>query len=445
MTKVVIVGAGFAGLSAAKKLAPYSSIHLTVLDQKNHHLFQPLLYQVAMAGLSPAEIAVPIRSLIARHHKNVEVLLGKVTGVDLKEKTVQWDGGQDISYDFLILACGASHSYFGHDEWEEFAPGLKTIEQATEIRRRVLLAFEVAERETNPELQREELTFVVVGGGPTGVELAGALGEISRYTLARDFAHIDPKRTRIILIEGGPRILPSFEPHLSARAARDLERLGVTVWTSTLVTGISANGVTIGGGEFLKARTVLWAAGVKPSKLNLCLDTPLDRQGRVIVEKDLSIKNYPDVFVLGDQAHAVGTDGKPLPGLAPVAIQEGRWVARNILLRLQGKPTEPFNYLDKGQLATIGRRRAVVQIKDLIFGGWLAWIAWLLVHIYYLIGFRNRLIVLIQWCWSYFFYARGSRLIVSKEWRETKPHGTGTPPLASKSKDESAPDIAKSY
>lgn len=441
MTRVVIVGSGFAGLAAAQQLASKSAVQLTVIDQKNHHLFQPLLYQVAMAGLSPSEIAVPIRSLIARYHKNVEVLLGKVTHVDLKAKTVQWDEGKSIPYDYLVLACGATHSYFGHDEWEEFAPGLKTIEQATEIRRRVLLAFEVAERETHPELQREELTFVVVGGGPTGVELAGALGEISRYTLARDFSNIDPKRTRIILIEAGPRILPSFDPDLSARASRDLERLGVTVWTSTMVTGISGDGVTLGGGELLRAKTVLWAAGVKPSPLNMSLDAPVDRQGRVMVEQDLTLKGYPNVFVIGDQAHVAGKEGQPLPGLAPVAIQEGRWTAQNIIRKIKGKPTLPFHYRDKGQLATIGRRRAVVQMEALRFGGWPAWVVWLLVHIYYLIGFRNRIIVLIQWCWSYFFYARGSRLIVNKEWREAhKP-----PKEQLKSKDESGLSTAKNY
>jgi len=423
--KVIIIGGGFGGLNAAKKLAGEAGVEVTLIDRRNYHLFQPLLYQVAAAGLSPAEIAVPIRSIFS-DFENLRVVLGNVEAIDLKAKTVTDDFGRH-EYDRLILACGAKHSYFGHPEWEEFAPGLKTLEQATEIRRRIFLAFENAERETDPIAQKKFLTFVIVGGGPTGVELAGALGEISRYTLADDFHNIDPQRTRVILIEAGRRILPSFSEELSRKAARDLESLGVQVWTSSRVIGIDASGVTLGPGEpqgvareRIETSTVLWAAGVQPSSLNRQLNAQgvtLDKAGRVIVAPDLSIPLFPDVFVLGDQACLHDTNGKPLPGLAPVAMQEGRAAAANILNDFAGLPRKPFHYVDKGQMATIGRRKAVAEFAGRKLSGLLAWLTWLLVHVYYLIGFKNRLFVLYQWFWSYFTYKRGARLIIGKEWR----------------------------
>lgn len=434
--KIVIVGAGFAGLNAAKKLA-HQNVSITLIDRRNYHLFQPLLYQVAMAGLSPAEIATPIRSILS-NYKNVNVVLGEVQSIDLKNKKVCGSFGLDylnpvgpkknsiqpktskdhtsyFEYDYLMVATGAEHSYFGNTEWEDNAPGLKTLEQATEIRRRVLSAFEMAEQEQNLALQKSLLTFIVVGGGPTGVELAGALGEISRFSLSKDFRNIDPRRARVILIEAGPRILPSFLAESSAHAVRDLEKLGVTVWTSTRVTSIKPEGVIINN-ELLLASTVIWAAGVKPSFLNQHLGS-LDSQGRVLVEKDLSLKDHPEVFVAGDQIHFT-YDGKTLPGQAPIAMQQGRHVAKNIKRLLNGKPTLPFQYFDKGQMATIGRSRAVVNIGQFNFYGFFAWLVWLFVHIYYLIGFKNRFFVLYQWVWSYFSFKKGARLIVNKEWRQ---------------------------
>lgn len=414
--KVVIVGAGFGGLHAGKILAGNPRIALTIVDRRNHHLFQPLLYQVAMAGLSPAEIASPIRSVFSKY-RNVEVFMGDATGVDRAHSLVKTSFG-DLKFDYLILACGAQHSYFGKNEWEEFAPGLKTLEQATEIRRRVLMAFEDAERETDQELKRRLLTFVVVGGGPTGVELAGALGEISRYTLSRDFDHIDPSRTRIILIEGGSRVLGGFGPELSHRAARDLENLGVTIWTDSRVTKIDSQGVWIGT-EHVKARTVLWAAGVEPAAINSKIESELDRQGRVIANDDLSLPGAPNIFVIGDQAHVRDGLGQPLPGLAPVAMQEGRHAGQMILNDLRGQPRTKFQYADKGIMATIGKKKAVAQIGKLKFGGFIAWVLWLLIHIYYLIGFRNRVFVLMQWTWAYFSFKRGARLITDRDWKSS--------------------------
>lgn len=411
---VLIVGAGFGGLNAARALGQAApQLRVTVVDRRNYHLFQPLLYQVAMAGLSPAEIASPVRSLLAPY-ANVDVLLGEVREVRAAEKKVLGDFGER-SFDCLLLATGAQHSYFGHDEWEEFAPGLKTLEQATEIRRRVLLAYEKAERTQDAEIQKSCLTFVVVGGGPTGVELAGALGEISRYTLKEEFRHIDPRRTRVILIEAGPRILAAFSEKSANQAREDLENLGVSIWTSTRVTRVSAEGVEMGA-ESLRAATVIWAAGVRPSSLNATLGAELDKAGRVMVNPDLSLPGHPDIFVIGDQAHAL-QNGKPLPGLAPVAMQQGRHAARNILRRLRGQPTEVFHYVDKGQMATIGRSRAVAEFRGLRFHGLLAWLAWIFVHIYYLIGFKNRLFVLVQWIWAYVTYGRGARLITEPEWK----------------------------
>ncbi len=414
--RVVIVGAGFAGLNAAKILGRDSRVEISFLDRRNYHLFQPLLYQVAMAALSPAEIAVPIRSMVSKY-SNTDVILGNVESISVSEKKVHGDFGV-IPYDYLILACGAKHSYFNHPEWETFAPGLKTLEQATEIRRRVLLAFEKAEHEKDPEEKKRLLTFVIVGGGPTGVELAGAIGEISRYTLSEDFRHIDPARTRVILLEAGSRILPSFSEKLSQKATRDLEHLGVQAWTGYRVTQVDDEGVLIDGKERIRAATVLWAAGVQPSSLNKTLGESLDRSGRVMIQKDLSLAQHREVFVLGDQAcFTVDASGKSLPGLAPVAMQQGRHAARNILADLDQAERKEFVYLDKGQMATIGRKKAVLQMGALQLSGFLAWAAWLLIHIYYLIGFKNRVFVLIQWGWSYLSFKRGARLIVNKEWR----------------------------
>jgi len=412
--KIVIVGGGFAGLSAAKELGGKKGIHVTVIDKRNYHLFQPLLYQVAMAGLSPSEIASPIRGLLSSY-KNTEVMLGQVSSLDLNGQWVKV-GVDKVPYDYLILACGAKHSYFGHEEWEEQAPGLKTVEQATEIRRRVLTAFELAETEHDPVMRKRLLTFIVIGGGPTGVELAGAMGEISRFTLSKDFRHIDPNQARVILIEAGPRILAGFSEESSKRAARSLEKLGVQIWTSSPVNNITDEGIQIDD-EFFHAKTVMWAAGVKPSSLNKILGGELDKQGRIIIAEDLSLKHKPNVFVLGDQAAFPTSENTYLPGLAPVATQQGKHAAKNILADLDQKPRKPFHYLDKGQMATIGRQSAVLEVGKLKLSGMIAWYAWLLVHIYYLIGFRNKLLVLIQWAWHYLSYSRGSRLIVPKEWR----------------------------
>ena len=419
---VVIVGGGFAGLNAAKELGDRPGIRVTVIDRRNHHLFQPLLYQVAMAAISPADIAVPIRSILSEF-ENIEVILAPVLSIDRQNKKVVCDY-REISYDYLILACGATHSYFGRDDWEENAPGLKSIEEATEIRRRVFLSYELAEREENVDRQKEYLTFIVVGGGPTGVELAGALGEISRYTLESNFRHINPKRTRIILIEAGPRILPAFDAVLSEHAARELERLGVTIWTNTSVTEVRSDGV-IAGGENIRARTILWAAGVLGNGMNRTLGVELDRQGRVIVEADMSIPGSPDVFVVGDQASFSHTaDGKALPGLAPVAIQQGKHVAKNIIAEVKGKERKPFVYFDKGIMATIGRTDAVVQSDSVRLTGFFAWLVWVVVHIAYLISFRNRVMVLFQWGWSYFNFRRGARLIRSKIWKTRELEAT---------------------
>lgn len=413
MKKVVIVGAGFAGLNAARRLRKQRDFDVTVIDRENHHLFQPLLYQVAMAALSPAEIAAPIRSLLSGG--NARVIKATVTRIDIEARKVITDSGE-FDYDYLLLACGAQHAYFGHEEWEPNAPGLKTLPQATEIRRRVLEAFEAAERETNPDVRRRNLTFVVVGGGPTGVELAGAIGEMSRYTLAKDFRSIDPRQTRVILVEAGPRILPTFDAKLAARAMRDLESLGVQVWAAARVTNITAEGVAIGN-EQIASATVLWAAGVRAADVGKTLGVPVDPVGRVIVGEDLTIAGHPEVFVAGDLARCVGADGKPLPGVALVAMQQGIYAAQTIVNDMKGRPRTPFRYRDLGQLATIGRSRAICEIFGLKLSGWLAWWVWLLIHIYRLSGFRNRIIVLIQWAWSYMTFTRGARLIVGKQWR----------------------------
>ncbi len=489
--RVVIVGAGFAGLNCAKRLGSRRDVDVVVIDRRNHHLFQPLLYQVATAGLSPADIAVPIRGLLSRYD-NIRVVQAEVTDITLSSTpsrspsagdgngkphaTAQageagnGDGGamqplphrgatqeepevaglvhtHDRAYpfDYLLLAAGAQHAYFGHEGWEPHAPGLKTLEQATEIRRRILLAFETAELAKDMEARRAALTFVVVGGGPTGVELAGAIGEMSRYTLSKDFRSIDPKLTRIILLEAGPRILQSFPDDLAATAVRDLERIGVQVWADSPVSNVTPDGVAVGR-ERVRANTVLWAAGVRASETGGVLGVPRDRAGRVLVGADLTIPGHPHVFVAGDQAHTLGPEGKPLPGVATVALQQGKYVARTILDEAAGKPRSDFAYRDKGQMATIGRRRAILESGALKLDGVLAWLAWLVVHIYYLSGFRNRLLVLLQWSWSYMTFARGARLIVDKEWRSyadagREEHGHAAP-LPRATSAARAPDSA---
>lgn len=416
MTHIVIVGAGFAGLNAAKVLANRSGVEVTLLDRENHHLFQPLLYQVATAGLSPAEIAAPIRSILS-HARNVRVLMGDATSIQLADRVIDTTAGA-IHYDYLLLACGASHTYFGHDEWEQFAPGLKTLSQATEIRGRILKAFEAAESTSDTTLQRRELSFVIIGGGPTGVELAGAIGEMSRYTLARDFRTIDPRLARIILIEAGSRILPAFNDKLAARAVRDLESLGVQVWTHARVTQITAGHLQVGT-ESLSAGTILWAAGVRAASLAASLGVATDNVGRVPVTAQLTLAQDPKVWVLGDLARCVNQlTNAPLPGTADVAMQQGIYAAHSILGELRGRTRLPFQYRDWGHLATIGRSRAIYEAGAFHLSGRLAWWFWLLLHIYRLSGFRNRVSVLVQWAWSYWTYGRGARLIVSREWRQ---------------------------
>ncbi|HEV8439489.1 MAG TPA: NAD(P)/FAD-dependent oxidoreductase [Methylomirabilota bacterium] len=407
---VVVIGGGFGGLSAARALAGRPA-RVTLLDRRNHHLFQPLLYQVATAALNPADIASPLRSIL-RAADNVTVLLAEAERVDLGHRSVVLDEGE-IRYDALVLAAGASHSYFGHDEWEQLAPGLKTLEDALEIRRRILLAYEAAERETDGAEQAALLTFVVVGGGATGVEIAGALGEISRQTLARDFRLIDPTHARIVLLEAGPRILRTYPESLSRRAEGALQRIGVEVRTGASVTRLTPDAVWLGG-EQIRARTVLWAAGVAAAPLGRTLGVPLDRAGRVLVEADLSVPGFPDAFVIGDLAAFTHQTGEPLPGLAPVAIQQGRAAAENALRRLHGESTRAFRYRDRGSMATIGRAAAVAVVGRVELSGLLAWLCWLFVHIVFLIGFRNRFVVLFNWAWAYITWQRGARLITGR-------------------------------
>lgn len=411
--EVIIIGAGFAGLHAAKVLADEPGLHVTIIDQRNHHLFQPLLYQVATAGLSPADIAVPIRSLFT-DHRNVAVHLARVNEINAQEKWVRV-GDYQVRFDYLILASGAQHSYFGHSEWEQYAPGLKTLEQALEMRRRLLHAFEAAENELDEQRSKAYLTFVVVGAGPTGVELAGAIADISRTVLAEEFRRIDPMRARIILIEAGPRVLPAFTQDLSDHAQRDLAELGVEVLTAAPVTTIDADGVTAAG-QRIAAKTVFWCAGVQADGLAKTLGAGLDRAGRVHVNPDLSVPGAPDIFAAGDIIHLELPGGGLLPGLAPAAIQAGRAAARNILASLAGQPRKPFEYNDKGLMATIGKRKAIARIGKFRLTGYFAWLAWLFVHILFLIGFRNRLSVLMQWAWSYLFSKRGARLITERDW-----------------------------
>lgn len=416
---VIVIGAGFAGLNATKELANKPGLQVLLIDQKNHHLFQPLLYQVATAGLNPSDIAVPIRAQFD-DAANVHVHLGRIEEVYLKEKFIRTKQGHKIHYDYLVVACGAKHSYFGKPEWEEFAPGLKTIEQATEIRRRILLAFENAENETDESKRNNFLNFVVVGGGPTGVEMAGAIADISQTVLTKDFKQINTRNAKVMLIEAGPRVLGAFGEELAAKARRDLVSLGVEVRTGVRVTEINDEGVQVDGGEFIPAKTVIWAAGVQASKLVFVPEISRDKSGRIAVEADFSLKEYPDVFVAGDMAAFTLPDGKTLPGLAPVAIQAGHHAAQMILNSQRGKPRFSFEYLDKGQMATIGKRKAVARIGNFKLSGYPAWLGWLFVHVLYLIGFKNKIAVLLQWAWSYLFSRRGSRLITEREWKLEK-------------------------
>jgi NADH dehydrogenase len=422
---VTIIGSGFGGLYATRKLAG-KEVRVTLIDRKNHHTFQPLLYQVATAGLSPAEIAPPIRAIFKRY-KNIEVLLDKVTGFDLEHRQVLLHGDR-VAYDYLIVAAGAGHAYFGHEEWAPMAPGLKTVEDATEIRRRILLAFEIAERQARLERKLAPLNFVIVGGGPTGVELAGAVAEIAHRVVAGNFRSIDPSRARVILLEGGPRVLPAYTEDLSRSAERQLRRLRVEVMDNCVVTGVEPHRVHYRDGSdgSLEASVILWAAGVAASPLGKMLDAPLDRAGRVLVKPDLTLPGHPEVFVIGDMASVKRADGKPVPGVAPAAIQMGEFAAKTILAEAaleatasgprEAEATEAgarrsFHYFDKGSLATIGRNSAIAEIGRLHLSGFIAWLTWLLVHVYFLIGFRNRLQVIWAWAWAYFRYQKGARLI----------------------------------
>ena len=408
---VLILGGGFAGLYAAMRLRD-APVRVTVVDRRNHHLFQPMLYQVATAGLNPSDIASPIRSIL-RRARNTDVLLAEVESVDVDTRVVHFTDGGTAHYDYLVVATGAHHSYFGHDEWAPLAPGLKSLEDALTIRRRVLLAFERAERETDPVRRHAFLTFVVVGGGPTGVEMAGAVAEIRRYALRRDFRHIDPGEATVMLLEGGPRLLPSYPDSLSEQAKLKLRRLGVEVRTETFVTDIRPGWVTAAG-WVIPTQTVIWAAGNTASPLLKTLGAPLDRMGRAIVEPDCTIPGHPEVFVLGDAAAFDHQEGGPLPGICPVAIQMGEYTGTVIEGDLAGRPRRAFRYWDKGQLAVIGRGQAVADIWKLHFGGFIAWLIWIFVHVFFLIGFRNRVLVMLQWAWSYLTYSRGARLITEE-------------------------------
>ena len=404
--QVVIIGAGFGGLNAAKSLKNVN-VDITIVDRRNFHLFQPLLYQVASAALNPSDIAYPIRSVFRRQPNVQRIVMGEVVGLDLERRRVKLKEGADVAFDYLVVASGATHSYFGNDQWSEFAPGLKTIEDALYIRRQILSAFEEAER--HPDRAAELLTFVVVGAGPTGVEMAGAMAEIAVHAMANEFKHIDPTSSRVILVEGAPHVLPVYPEPLSRKAKRQLETLGVEVMTGSLVESIDGSGVLLGDGTRIASETVLWAAGVKASQLGELLGAPLDRAGRVEVEPDLSIPGSKNVFVIGDLATVPG-----VPGVAPAAMQMGRYVARLIRSDLTGKERKPFAYRNKGSLATIGRARGVADFGTIRFSGFLAWVAWLAVHIFYLIGFRNRVLVLISWAWSYVSFRRGARIITGQ-------------------------------
>jgi NADH:ubiquinone reductase (H+-translocating) len=414
---VVIVGAGFGGLEAAKKLGQ-EAVRVTVIDRTNHHLFQPLLYQVATAALSPADIAAPIRGILS-DFSNTEVILAEVKSVDVAAKTVNI-GDREIAYDYLILATGARHSYFGHDEWEKLAPGLKSLEDAVEIRRRLLLAFEYAERITDQGAKAAAMTFVVIGGGPTGVEMAGAIAEISRYTLAKDFRHIDPRSARVILVEGEQRVLSSFPEDLSASAMKQLKQLGVEVRTGIHAKNLTDAGLEVGD-EFIPCRVKIWAAGNMASFVGETMGVPVDKARRVIVNEDLSIPGHREVQVIGDLANFVHQGGKPLPGVSPVAMQQGRHAVRNILAMIEGRKPQRFHYWNKGSMATIGRNKAVADLNFIHLSGLPAWMVWLFVHIIFLVGFRNRIVVLTEWAWAYGTFNKGARLITRNFRAETRP------------------------
>ena len=415
--RVVIVGAGFGGLEAAKKLA-CQDVRVTVIDRTNYHLFQPLLYQVATAALSPADIAAPVRAILSRWN-NMEVILAEVESVDIEAKKIKTTD-LEIPYDFLILATGARHSYFGHNEWEKLAPGLKSLEDAIELRRRLLMAFEYAEKITDEAARKAAMTFVIIGGGPTGVEMAGAIAEIARYTLAKDFRHIDPSQARVILIEGEPRLLASFPEDLSVSAMKQLVDLGVEVRTSVRATNLTETGLQMGD-EFIPCRVKIWAAGNNASFVGKTLGVPIDRVGRVMVNDDLTIPGHPEVQVIGDLANFSHQTGQPLPGVSPVAMQQGRHAAKNILRMIKQREPQRFRYWDKGSMATIGRNKAVADLNFVHLSGLPAWLVWLFVHIIFLVGFRNRLAVLFQWGWAYFTFNAGARLITRNFQSETRP------------------------
>ena len=408
---VVIIGAGFGGLQAAMALGQ-AAVRVTIIDRKNHHLFQPLLYQVATAELSPADIAVPIRAIV-RHQKTTQVIMAEVTGIDVEGRRVLM-GERSVSYDYLVLSTGSWHSYFGHDDWGHYAPGLKSITDATDIRRKILLAFEAAELEPDPDKQQALLTFVIVGGGPTGVEMAGAIAELARKSIVKDFRHINSASARILLVEAAPHILATFPDSLARKAQKKLERMGVEIKMGTPVTNVDAEGVQVNG-QHIATHTVIWAAGVQASSAGKWLDAETDKAGRVLVLSDLTVPHHSEVFVIGDSSHIM-TSEKPLPGVAPVAMQQGRYVASVIRRRLRGdQAVRPFHYVDKGNLATVGRSFAIADVKNLHLSGFIAWVTWLVVHIFYLIGFRNRVLVMIQWAWAYFTYQRGARLITGEQ------------------------------
>jgi NADH:ubiquinone reductase (H+-translocating) len=415
--RVIIIGAGFGGLEAAKQLCN-EPVRVTVIDRTNYHLFQPLLYQVATAALSPADIAAPIRSVLSKG-RNIEVVLAEVRSVDVNARTVS-TVENEMSYDYLIVATGSRHSYFGHAEWEKLAPGLKSLEDAVEIRRRILMAFEYAEKTEDRAARAAAMTFVIVGGGPTGVEMAGAIAEIARYTLAKDFRHIDPSHSRVILVEAEPRVLAAFPEDLSASAMKQLRQLGVEVRTGVHAKNLTEAGLELNA-EFIPCRVKIWAAGNNASFVGKTLDTPVDRAGRVLVNEDLTISGHPEVQVIGDLANFSCKEGKPLPGLAPVAIQQGKHAAGNVLAMIGGGKPLRFKYRDKGTLATIGRNRAVADLNTMHLSGFFAWVAWLFVHIFFLIGFRNRIAVILTWAWSYFSFNKGARLITRGFQSETRP------------------------